>query len=296
LEEIELLISNFIKEVDDDAFLLYKKISQGKMLRAKLVSKIAGVSEDSKKLSAVIEMIHTASLLHDDVIDESKTRRGVDSINALYGDKSAIMLGDILYSKGFLELLYFDKEIAKFISDAVCQLSIGEMMDVNLSNEINLDKVKYFQMIYKKTSVLIEATAKSAANLAKKDVVSYGLYGKNLGLAFQVIDDVLDITMSDEQLGKPALADFKEGKTTLPYIYLFESLNDKDANRLKSLYKKELTDDEKIWIKKKMRESGAILRAVEFAQKLGKEALKAIEVDKNDDLQRVITDMIERDF
>ncbi len=291
-----MLISNFIKEIDDDAFLLYQKISQGKMLRAKLVSKIAGDSEDSKKLSAVIEMIHTASLLHDDVIDESKTRRGVHSINALYGDKSAIMLGDILYSKGFLELLYFDKEIAKFISDAVCELSVGEMMDVNLSNEINLDKVKYFQMIYKKTSVLIEATAKSAAYLAKKDVISYGLYGKNLGLAFQVIDDVLDVTMSDEQLGKPSLADFKEGKTTLPYIYLFESLNDQDAQRLKSLYKKELTEDEKNWIKQKMRESGAILRAVEFAQKLGKEALKAIEVDKNDDLQRVITDMIERDF
>jgi octaprenyl-diphosphate synthase len=296
LEEIEVLISNFVKEIDADAFLLYKKISQGKMLRAKLVLKIAGISDESKKLSAVIEMIHTASLLHDDVIDESKTRRGVDSINALYGDKSAIMLGDILYSKGFLELVSLDREIAEFISNAVCELSVGEMMDVNLSNEINLDEDKYFEMIYKKTSSLIEATAKSAAYLAKKDIASYGLYGKNLGIAFQVIDDVLDITMSDEQLGKPSLADFKEGKTTLPYIYLFESLNDKDADRLKLLYKKELTDDEKIWIKQKMRESGAILRAVEFAQKLGKEALKAIEDDKNDDLQRVITDMIERDF
>ncbi len=291
-----MLIDSFIKEIDDNTFLLYKKISQGKMLRAKLVLKIAGISDESKKLSAVIEMIHTASLLHDDVIDESKTRRGVDSINAIYGDKSAIMLGDILYSKGFLKLVSFDREIAEFISDAVCELSVGEMMDVNLSNEINLDKVKYFQMIYKKTSVLIEATAKSAAHLSKKDVESYGLYGKNLGLAFQVIDDVLDITMSDEQLGKPSLADFKEGKTTLPYIYLFDSLSDEDADRLKSLYKKELTDDEKVWIKQKMRESGAILRAVEFAQKLGKEALKAIEDDKNDDLQRVITDMIERDF
>ncbi len=291
-----MLISNFVKETCADAFLLYKKISQGKMLRAKLVLKIAGINDESKKLSAVIEMIHTASLLHDDVIDESKTRRGVDSINALYGDKSAIMLGDILYSKGFLELVSFDKEIAVFISDAVCQLSAGEMLDVNLSDKINLDEDKYFEMIYKKTSSLIEATAKSAASLAKKDIVSYGLYGKNLGLAFQIIDDVLDITMSDKQLGKPSLADFKEGKTTLPYIYLFESLNDKDTDRLKSLYKKELTSDEKIWIKQKMKESGAILRAVEFAQKLGKEALKAIEADKNDDLQRVITDMIERDF
>ena len=296
MEEIEVLISNFVKEIDDEAFSLYEKVSQGKMLRAKLVLKIAGENDESKKLSAIIEMIHTASLLHDDVIDEADTRRGVDSINALYGDKSAIMLGDILYSKGFLELVSFDKFIAQNISDAVCKLSVGEMMDVNLSSEINIDVDKYFEMIYNKTAVLIEATAGSAAYLSGKDSGSYALYGKNLGLAFQIIDDVLDITMSDKQLGKPSLADFKEGKTTLPYIYLFETLNEKDATRLKSLYKKELTSEDALWIKDKMRESGAILKSVELAQKLGKEALKAIEDDKNDDLQRVITDMIERDF
>jgi len=296
LDEIEVLIEKFLKEVDSDALELYSKISTGKRLRAKLILKIAGDSELSFKLAAVVEMIHAASLLHDDVIDDATTRRGKKSINAIYGDKTAIMLGDILYSKGFLELVSFERDIAVLISDAVAKLSVGEMMDVNLSNEINLNSELYFDMIYKKTAVLIEATARSAALLVGKDSEAFGLYGKNLGLAFQIIDDVLDITMSDEQLGKPALADFKEGKTTLPYIYLFESLNDSEKEKLISLYKKELDDDEKIWIKTKMKESGAVLRSIELAQKLGIEALEAIKHDQNSDLERVVRDMIERDF
>ncbi len=296
MEEIEAQIERFIKEVDENALALYAKASKGKRLRAKLILKIAGESKESFKLAAIVEMIHAASLLHDDVIDEALMRRGSDSINALYGDKTAIMLGDILYSKGFLELVSYDREISKSISDAVAKLSVGEMMDVTLSEKINLDQKLYFEMIYKKTAVLIEATAQSAAYLCGKDSQAFALYGKNLGLAFQIIDDVLDITMSDEQLGKPSLADFKEGKTTLPYIYLFESLNDEDSKKLTSLYKKELTLDESQWIRIKMKERGAILQAIELAQKLGNEALNAIAHDKNSDLERVMRDMIERDF
>jgi octaprenyl-diphosphate synthase len=296
LEEIEAQIERFINEVDENALALYAKASKGKRLRAKLILKIAGENEKSQKLAAIVEMIHAASLLHDDVIDESLTRRGSDSINALYGDKTAIMLGDILYSKGFLELVSYDREIAEAISDAVANLSVGEMMDVTLSENINLDQELYFEMIYKKTAVLIEATAKSAAYLSSKNADAYALYGKNLGLAFQIIDDVLDITMSDEQLGKPSLADFKEGKTTLPYIYLFESLNQEDTQTLNALYKKALNDEESQWIRVKMQESGAVLKSIELAQKLGYEALDAIAFDKNSDLERVMKDMIERDF
>ena len=296
MQEIESQIESFIKEVDDNALKLYKKASKGKRLRAKLVLKIAEESSQSIKLASIIEMIHAASLLHDDVIDEAKTRRGSDSINAIYGDKIAIMLGDILYSKGFLELVSFDKSIAMSISDAVAKLSVGEMLDVNLSENINLNQELYFDMIYKKTAVLIEATAKSAAILANKDAEAYALYGKNLGLAFQIIDDVLDITMSDEQLGKPSLADFKEGKTTLPYIYLYESLDEKDSKKLTTLYKKELSTEDATWIRVKMQESGAVLKSIELAQKLGYEALESISKDRNSDLEKVMRDMIERDF
>ncbi len=296
LEKVELLMYNYIKDVDSYAIALYNHIPKGKRLRAKLVLKISGDSIESQKLAAIIELIHAASLLHDDVIDEAKTRRGTPSINATYDSKTAVMLGDILYSKAYLELNNFSPFIAKSISDAVTKLSVGEMLDVEFSKEIQLDEAKYFDMIYKKTAVLIEATAAAAASLANKDSQKFALYGKNLGLAFQIIDDVLDITADEKTLGKPALADFKEGKTTLPYIYLFESLNSDDKKKLLTLYKKELTDDERIWLKGKMQESGAVIKSIEVAVKLGKEALQAIAEYKNEALEKVIKDMIEREF
>ncbi len=296
LEEVESLMYNYVAEVDPFALELYEKLSSGKRLRAKLILKIASNSEDAVKLAAVIELIHAASLLHDDVIDEAVTRRGTPSINATYDSKTAVMLGDILYSKAFYELNDFSDFIACKISDAVTKLSAGELLDVIYSDSLQLDEEKYFDMIYKKTAVLIEATAACAASLSGKDSDFYAVYGKNLGLAFQIIDDVLDITSDSQKLGKPALADFKEGKCTLPYIYLYKSLNESDKKILSSLYKKELNDDEAKWIKLKMRESGAVLKSIELARKLGYEALEAIKEDKSEDLEKVIKDMIEREF
>ncbi len=107
---------------------------------------------------------------------------------------------------------------------------------------------------------------------------------------------MLDITSDSEKLGKPALADFKEGKTTLPYIYLYRALNDADRQKLMQLYRKELSRDEALWIKQKMQESGAVMKSIALAQELGREALDAIASDKNHALEKVITDMIEREF
>ncbi len=296
IEDVEELIDQYISSLDSYSYELFQKLPQGKRLRSKLILKIAGESQKSNRLAAIIELIHAASLLHDDVIDDALQRRGVDSINAIYGNKSAIMLGDILYSKAYLELVEFDKEIAKIISDAVTKLSIGELLDVKMSEVFNEDEGLYFDMIYKKTAVLIEASAKSAALLSNKDSSAYALYGKNLGLAFQIIDDILDITQDSKTLGKPSMSDFEEGKTTLPYIYLYHSLDDENKRRLKELFKKSLDEKELAWIKQKMIESGAIDLAIKKARKLGSEALKVIESDKNEELERVIRDMIERTF
>jgi len=296
LENIESLMLSYVSDVDTHAKALYEKVPKGKRLRAKLILKIAPEASENVKLAAIVELIHAASLLHDDVIDEATTRRGIPSINATHDSKTAVMLGDILYSKAFCELSDFPPFIAKTISDAVTKLSAGELLDVEYSKALQLDEEKYFDMIYKKTAVLIEATAASAASLAGKDAEAFGLYGKNLGLAFQIIDDVLDITSDSQTLGKPALADFKEGKTTLPYIYLYEALNENDRQKLISLYQKELSEEEANWIKLKMQESGAVMKSVALAQELGKEALEAIASDKNRDLEKVITDMIEREF
>jgi len=297
IDSVENLMREFIEQLGDpNSIKLYEKIPTGKRLRAKLILKIASTHELSPKLAAVVELIHAASLLHDDVIDDADTRRGKASVNALFGDKTAIMLGDILYSRAFYELVSFDKEIAKTISLSVSQLSVGELLDVELSKSFTPNKSAYFDMIYKKTASLIEASAKSAALLCKKDEQSFALYGKNLGLAFQIIDDVLDVTQDSKTLGKPSLNDFKEGKTTLPYIYLYNSLDDKDKEKLKNLYKKELSEKEIKWIKEQMAKHKAIQKCIELAKKLSYEALEAIKEFKNSELERVITDMIERDF
>jgi octaprenyl-diphosphate synthase len=294
---IEDLMSEYVGECGEDIRELYKKVPAGKRLRAKLVLKIAGEREESIKLASIIELIHAASLLHDDVIDDALTRRGVDSINAIFGNKTAIMLGDILYSKAYEKLVEFKSDISKTIADAVALLSVGELLDVELSKEINLDKDRYFDMIYKKTAVLIEATAKSSALLVGKDANKYATYGKNLGLAFQVIDDVLDIIQNDKTLGKPALNDFKEGKTTLIYIDLIDALSGEDREKVISFFKQSLSEADRQWLLMKVFQTGALKKSIDLAKSLGKEALEAVEGEENQvELQKVIRDMIEREF
>ena len=159
LQQVKDKIRDFVKECNDEkSLILLEKLANGKMLRSKLILKIAGVSKESIDLCAVVEMIHAASLLHDDVIDDADTRRGQPSINALFDNKTAIMFGDILYSKAFTQLTFMDQKIAYTISNAVTLLSIGEMLDVDLTNSFNSSYDKYLDMIYKKTASLIEAS------------------------------------------------------------------------------------------------------------------------------------------
>ena len=298
LNKVDESIKNFIRELNEDIVTdLYDRIPSGKKLRAKLIMKISSAkSHQAVILASIVEMIHAASLLHDDVIDEADTRRGKESINFLFGDKTAIMLGDILYSKAFFELCNFSKDIAKTISNAVTLLSAGELLDVELSHSFNTDKEKYFDMIYKKTASLIEAASSSAAMLTGFDEKKFAVYGKNLGLAFQIIDDVLDITSNDKTLGKPAMNDFKEGKTTLPYIFLYEKLNNKDREKLLTLFKKDISKNDQNWIKEKMQESRALGKTLDIVNHLADEALDAIKDYKNKELEKIIKDMIQREY
>jgi octaprenyl-diphosphate synthase len=206
------------------------------------------------------------------------------------------MLGDILYSKGFFELNNISPEVSKIVSNAVVQLSLGELKDVSLSKTFNLDRDVYLKMIYQKTASLMEAAAGAAALLAGKDKTAYMTYGRNLGIAFQMIDDILDITMDAETLGKPALHDFEEGKTTLPYIYLYEVLESNDAAKLKSLHTKKLTLDEQLWIKAKMKEYQIIEKSFAEAKVLAEEAINLMNAHGEVALSGIAMAMIERDF
>ena len=297
LSAVERKIEQFVAELDDkEVQRLYARLPHGKRLRAKLILKIAGENLPAVKTAAVVEMIHAASLLHDDVIDDADTRRSKPSLNALYGNKTAIMLGDILYSKGFFELNNISAEVAKLISNAVTQLSLGELKDVSLSKSFNIDKEAYLKMIYQKTASLIEAAAGAAAVLAGKPKTPFMIYGRNLGLAFQMIDDLLDITADSATLGKPALHDFVEGKTTLPYIYLYEALDEAGKEKLKSLHGKVLSAKEQNWIMVQMEERQILMKCYAQARELIDEAVELMEALGEDALSEIAMAMIDREF
>ncbi len=297
LQAVERKIEQYILDLNEkDIVNIVSKIPAGKRLRARLMLEIAGDNLAVIKSAAIVEMIHAASLLHDDVIDDAYIRRGVSSINAIFGNKSAIMVGDILYSKAFYELVDINKEVAKVISNAVVQLSIGERKDVEMSKNFNIDKDAYKHMLYQKTAALIEASSEAAAILAKKRREVYKIYGKNLGLAFQMIDDILDIISDEKTLGKPALSDFKEGKTTLPYIYLYEKLDTKDKDRLKSMHKKSLKKDEQEWILEQFKKYNIIEIAKKEAFELVNEAIALMKDANEHNLEEIAIKMVDRSF
>ncbi|MDD3506673.1 MAG: polyprenyl synthetase family protein, partial [Sulfurimonas sp.] len=152
----------------------------------------------------------------------------------------------------------------------------------------------YLEMLHLKTATLIEAAAHSAAILADKDPLSYALYGRNLGLSFQIIDDILDITSDAATLGKPAMNDFVEGKCTLPYIYLYKVLNEEDKEKLITLHAKDLNEQESAWILEKMQEYKTIEKSFELAQKLSDEAVNNVKNDEQ--LINILQTMIKRSY
>jgi len=295
MQRVESEIARLIKEIDyDEVTRLFDMLSGGKRLRAKLILKIAPTHKKAPLLAAIVELIHAASLLHDDVIDEATLRRGVASVNATDGSKTAVMLGDILYSKAFTELVEFDKDVARIVASSVTALSKGEMQDVKMAEKFNSNEKIYLDMLYLKTATLIESAAEASAILAGKDAVKHAIYGRNLGLSFQIIDDILDITSDSQILGKPSMNDFVEGKCTLPYIYLYENLNESDKQRLIDSHAKKIDDSEIAWIKSKMKEHNSIKKSFFLAQKLSNEAMDAVKDDT--ELVSILQTMIKRSY
>lgn len=295
IETVEKEILTLVDEIGyDEIARLFGTLKGGKRLRAKLILEIAAEEAKAPRLGAIVELIHAASLLHDDVIDDATLRRGVASVNATEDSKTAIMLGDALYSKAYSTLVSFDEAVAKTVADAVTALSVGELMDVRMSENFNADAGRYMQMLYLKTAALIEASAKAAAQLTGRDAEAYALYGKNLGISFQIIDDILDIVSDEATLGKPSLHDYEEGKCTLPYIYLYEALEGAERARLVASHKQKLPPEESGWIKAKMKEHKCIERSYALAQELSDKAIEAVSGDER--LVAIIESMMKRSF
>lgn len=296
LDRIANISTSMVEDIDSThALSLYKHLESGKMLRSRLVLSIIN-TDDAYKLCAIIELIQSASLLHDDVIDSSELRRGRPSLNSQFGNKNAIMLGDILYSRAFFELTSFSRNIARVLSESVVHLSVGELEDVALEESFNENEEKYLRMIGHKSASLIAASAECAALLDNNDLHKlYYDYGFNLGMAFQIIDDILDVTQDSIKLGKPSLSDYKSGKTTLPYIYLYHFLPPDKQMWLKSLFKRNLSKEDEKELQEMLLQSPlhkARLKALEYGHK----ALSIAKKLNNQKLCDIISTMIERDF
>ena len=159
LVNIQNKIQSWIQEINNqNVSYLFSQTTYGKMIRSKLILAICHNHNKAIDLCAIIELIQSASLLHDDVIDKSQTRRGKSSLNAIFGNKNSIMLGDVFYAKAFFELTKIDSTIAQIVSNAVLELASGEIDDVFLSENFNSNKDRYFKMICNKTASLIAAS------------------------------------------------------------------------------------------------------------------------------------------
>lgn len=175
------------------------------------------------RLAALIEFIHTATLLHDDVVDESTMRRGRETANALFGNQASVLVGDFLYTRAFQMMVQFDTmRVMDILSDATNRIAEGEVLQLMNVNDANVTEASYFEVIYCKTAKLFEAATRLAAVIANQEqAVEEALldYGKHLGTAFQLIDDVLDYNSDAETMGKNAGDDLAEGKPTLPLLH-----------------------------------------------------------------------------
>ena len=205
--------------------------SGGKRMRPALVLLAAGAmsyqGNQHHELAAVVEFIHTATLLHDDVVDESALRRGRDTANAMFGNAASVLVGDFLYSRAFQMMVEVDSmKVMRVLSDATNIIAEGEVLQLMNCHDANVDEQRYMQVIHYKTAKLFEAAAQLGAILGKaspeteKAMASYGMH---LGTAFQLIDDVLDYSGQEADTGKHLGDDLAEGKPTLPLIYVMQN-------------------------------------------------------------------------
>ena len=204
-------------------YIIKRKGKQMRPMFVFLTAKLFGSTKESAYTAAsLIELLHTATLVHDDVIDEANFRRGVFSINALWKNKISVLVGDFLLSRGLL--LAVEKEefnLLKIVSRAVKEMSEGELLQIEKTRKLNITEDIYFEIIRKKTATLISACCESGAASAKtseKNIERMRIFGEKVGLAFQIKDDLFDYTQNP-LIGKPTGLDIREKKMTLPLIF-----------------------------------------------------------------------------
>ncbi|MGB0459037.1 MAG: polyprenyl synthetase family protein [Porticoccaceae bacterium] len=270
--------------------------SGGKRLRPVLVllSALANgynSGRDHIKIAAIIEFIHTATLLHDDVVDVSALRRGRETANEIWGNAPSVLVGDFLYSRAFQMLVEIsDMSIMSVFADATNVISEGEVQQMANAGNPDLDESTYKEVIYRKTAKLFEAGMECGAILAGADKQAMKDYGKHLGMAFQIADDVLDLQGDVSVIGKNIGDDLNEGKMTLPLIFAREHCNSEQRDVIRDAISNKSSEDFD-QILKIVSETGGVDYSLNRAREHSNHALKALQGLPEGQYKKVLTEL-----
>ncbi len=248
-----------------------------------LSARLCGYREHNAEylLGSVVEYIHTASLLHDDVVDDANVRRGRSSANSLWGNQASILVGDYLYSKALYHAVRIQNQrIMDVLSETTTTMSEGEVLQLTQIQNADLTEAEYFRLVECKTGVLISAACRlgaiiSKAPLSQEDALT--AFGKKLGLSFQITDDTLDYAADQKQLGKVLGKDLAEGKVTLPLIYLMRKANAGEKDNLRNILDADtVSENDLTYTLGLMTKHGAVEEALDVAQSLSNDAKAAL--------------------
>jgi octaprenyl-diphosphate synthase len=310
--ELKVFESKFADAVKSNTALLdtvmkYIIKRKGKQLRPMFVflsAKLHGeINESTYRAAALVEMLHTATLVHDDVVDESMERRGFFSINAVWKNKIAVLVGDYLLSKGLLLSTSNNEfEQLNIMSDAIRQMSEGELLQIEKTRKLNIDEAVYFEIIKNKTASLLSSACGVGAYSTSKDLAiteQMKLFGEKTGIAFQIKDDLFDYGTDD--IGKPTGNDIKEKKMTLPLIYTLNNVDKKTMRNIIYIVKNNNKDKEKVkWVIDTVIKTGGIKYAEKKMFEYRDEALNILKQyplsDVNDALASLVRYTTDRKY
>ena len=253
-----------------DVIMRYILKAKGKQMRPLVViysAKLFGeVNDSTYRAATLVELMHTATLVHDDVVDDSSQRRDRFSINALWKNKIAVLVGDYLLSRGLLVALeHKEYNTLDIVSKAVKQMSEGELLQIEKARKLDIEEDIYYEIIRKKTASLLAScfAAGAASSASENDIEKMRLIGENAGMAFQIKDDLFDFVKGNST-GKPSGIDIKEKKMTLPLIYSLNQVSTAEKRKMIQIVKRYNTDAKKVdWLMEKVLTSGGIQYATE---------------------------------
>ena len=303
-EELVVFEKKFREAVKSQAPLLDRIMRfivnrKGKQLRPMFVflsARLCGpINESTYRAASLVELLHTATLVHDDVVDESLERRGFFSTYALWKNKVSVLVGDYLLAKGLLlSLDHDDFRILQLLSEAVRKMSEGELLQIEKARSLNLDESVYFEIIRNKTASLLASSCAAGAYSASGDeklTEKLGRFGEAVGIAFQIKDDLFDY--GNEQTGKPSGNDLKEKKLTLPLIYTLNKVDKPLRRKLIYIIKNQNRDPEKVrYVVGRVTEAGGIHYATEKMNQYRDEAMAILYEFQDSEVRKGLEELV----